>query len=186
MSRRRHTAWVAAIAMAAVALPAAPASAAPPWSPVSTLSTMPVTNTEEPAVATDSVGNAVAVWIGSTGVEAASRPAGGDWSAPETLSDTAAVTGPPEVAIDDVGTVTVAWIEDDAVQVAHRPNPGTWTAPEPVSAGAASSPTGGLDLDVMGAGGRTAVVWLGSGLRGLRGGRRRLGRRLGDARRAVG
>ena len=123
MSRRRHTAWVAAIAMAAVALPAAPASTAPPWSPVSTLSTMPVTNTEEPTVATDSAGNAVAVWIGSTGVEAASRPGGGDWSAPETLSDTAAVTGPPRGRRRRRGTVTVAWIEDDAVQVANRSEP---------------------------------------------------------------
>ena len=51
----------------------------------------PAASTESPELAMDRLGNAVAVWHRSTGrdsvVQAAVRPAGGTWSAPEDLSE---------------------------------------------------------------------------------------------------
>jgi hypothetical protein len=74
----------------------------------------PAAGTSNPAVAMDAAGDAVAVWTvpvqgGEVSVVARSRPAGGDWSAPEPIS-TGLSAGAASVAIDAHGNATAVWI----------------------------------------------------------------------------
>ena len=72
--------------------------------------------TERPAVAMDRLGNAVAVWHSWVGgdsiVQAAVRPAGGDWSASETLSAAGQPAFGADVALE-AGRATVVWAAVD-------------------------------------------------------------------------
>jgi RTX calcium-binding nonapeptide repeat (4 copies) len=67
---------------------------------------------ESPEVAMDRLGNAVAVWHRSSGqdsvVQAAIRPAGGAWSAPQNLSAPGEAAFNPDVALE-AGRMTAAW-----------------------------------------------------------------------------
>lgn len=69
-------------------------------------------NVRAPRVAVDPVGNAVAVWAANDAVRIATRPVGGAWNAPVTLSDGSVMPGNEyAVVIDKHGRATVAWIE---------------------------------------------------------------------------
>ena len=72
------------------------------WSSAQRISE-PAAATESPKLAMDALGNAVAVWQRSTGhdsvVQAAVRPAGGDWSDPQDLSAPSEVAFNADVAI---------------------------------------------------------------------------------------
>jgi len=131
-----------------------------PWGPPETLvSSAPPPDFEGPArVAIDTAGNAVAVWGGVTGfvggLRAASRPAGGVWSPPETLAPTAAQSA---VASDSAGNALGAWIGGDGIKVADRPAGGAWQEPEtlPYTVNAVAS-----DLDIAVApSGAAVAVW---------------------------
>ena len=70
---------------------------------------------QDPQVALDASGNAVAVWAQQATsqstyiVRAATRPAGGSWSRPSSLSDGTRIAGAPQVAVTPDGDAVVVW-----------------------------------------------------------------------------
>ncbi len=95
-----------------------------------------------PQVAFDARGDAVVVWergeLYGNRVEAAFRPAGGSWQAPEPLGWCEEVGCDPQVAMDAQGDVVVVWnanegntpvVTPDIVQSAFKPAGGSWQEP---------------------------------------------------------
>lgn len=80
------------------------------WSPSDTIG-IPISNS--PDVAMDSKGNAVALWVFSQGseacIKAATRPAGGNWSEPVTLSSSNVQALYGSVAMDQKGNAIAVW-----------------------------------------------------------------------------
>ncbi len=58
-----------------------------------------------PSLGIDGAGNAIAVWAGAAGVETASLPAGGTWSAVRILGPGSA----PDLAVNPTGAAVVSW-----------------------------------------------------------------------------
>jgi len=91
-------------------------------------------NAEAAQVAVDTAGNAVAVWQrfggADTVVQAASRPVGGTWQAPVSLSATGQEAEAPQVTIDGHGDAVAVWDRSAGartiVQAAWRPAGGAW------------------------------------------------------------
>jgi hypothetical protein len=99
-----------------LSIAAAPSRANAAWSTSQTIfSVAGASNLQLPRVARDAVGDAVAVWErypekGDWGaVEAATRRAGGSWSAPIRLGFGSAGASDPEVVMDSGGEATVVW-----------------------------------------------------------------------------
>jgi Ca2+-binding RTX toxin-like protein len=111
----------------------------------------------------DRLGNAVAVWQRSSGkdsvVQAAIRPAGGDWSKPEDLSapDELAFSGDVDV---DSGHVTAVWLSvrnrRRSLMSSSRTIDGAWTGPQAVTdaVGNPSAPVVAVNKQ-----GDAAVAW---------------------------
>ena len=105
----------------------------------------PGRNAEAARVVVNARGDAVAVWFTrrdgtKTRVESASRPAGGDWTGPVTVSDPDEYSSDARVAIDSRGNAVVVWthyIPDNAstewIVTARRPRGGSWSAPVALS-----------------------------------------------------
>jgi Divergent InlB B-repeat domain len=97
---------------------------------------------QDPRVAVDGSGNALAVWERSNGtnfiVQSSFRPAGGVFAAPVDLSATGKDAGNPEVAFDGSGNAVAVWARFDGsnniVQSAFRPAGGAFAAPVDISA----------------------------------------------------
>jgi PKD domain-containing protein len=97
---------------------------------------------EEPDVAIDAAGNAVAVWRRHNGskyiVQSATRPAGGAWQGPVDLSAAGETAKEPRVAVDAAGDAVAVWTRFDGldfvVQAAARPAGGAWQGPLDLSA----------------------------------------------------
>jgi len=93
----------------------------------------------QPQVAMDSNGLSVAVWTEEpTGVNArvvsSTRPVGGGWSTPVTLStDTTVRATDPQISIDPQGNAVVVWVQNDKVLSAARPSGGPFSAAEVIS-----------------------------------------------------
>jgi len=113
----------------------------------------PVTSTvsaSAPDVAIDDAGNAYAVFLQSSRVGWASRPAGGGWAAgsPDFLSDAALVAAGPQLAVDAAGNAVASWqitsTTPAQVQGAFRPAGGAFggatTLSDPALAASAPSP----------------------------------------------
>ena len=123
------------------------------WSSAERISE-PAAATESPKLAMDALGNAVAVWQRSTGhdsvVQAAVRPAGGDWSEPENLSAPGETAFNAEVAIR-AGRATVVWTAQSdrhtAIETSSRAIDGAWAPAQVISGpiGNASSPVIAID-----------------------------------------
>jgi len=98
--------------------------------------------TYQPQVGVDSQGNATAVWTNSEGkgslIESATRPAGGNWSAPVNLSKPARNTQEAQIAVGPQGDATAIWARsnggDLVIQGAVRPAGGSWSASVDISA----------------------------------------------------
>jgi hypothetical protein len=113
------------------------AAAAPTWLPAGTVA--PATATGEAgAVDLDAAGNAVAVWTQTTGGEpqvvASSRPAGGSWGAPVSLSAPGSRAMHPQVVLGGDGRATAVWFRATGpatygLQSSTRSVQGGWTAP---------------------------------------------------------
>ena len=90
-------------------------TAGDPWSTPVELST-PERDSWDPQVAIDPAGDATALWSRAEDdgrvVEAARRPAGGEWSEPIDLSPRGEAWN-PQVAIDSAGNATAAWSRKD-------------------------------------------------------------------------
>jgi hypothetical protein len=126
----------------------------------------PEDDADEPSIAIDAQGTVTAVWtageLNDYGVvEAATRPAGGDWGEAVELSDGLAST--PLVAVDPEGEVTAVWTlvdlnrYDGVIQSKTRSAAGEWSAEAVDVSGEgalASEPTIAVDPQ-----GDATVVW---------------------------
>ena len=109
------------------------------WSPSAGIS-VAAAATEAPELAMDRLGNAVAVWHRSNGrdsvVQAAVRPAGGAWSAPQDLSSPGELAFNADVAVA-AGRAIVVWasLRDlrSVVRSSTRTISGPWSQPETAS-----------------------------------------------------
>jgi hypothetical protein len=175
MTRNRIFKPLLGVAMAAGTLAAGtlaaavPAQAAPQWLTPQTLSE-PGKDASQQRVAFDQGGDAIAVWESSGGPEpvimAAARPAGGDFTSPQMLSDPSAFSTSPEVAADAQGDAVAVWLRFDGVnarvQAAYRPAGGSFGAPQTLSAAGYEAREPRV---AMNAAGEAVIVWsLGSGL----------------------
>jgi hypothetical protein len=132
LGSRRRAAWLL-LALTAALAPGA-AAAAPPASPPALLAS-PAAHPQDPDVAVNDAGRAVAVWVERTPVgdmvTSRSRIApGGPWSPTERLGTLGAPPIDPVVAIDDAGAAVVVWRETGGpVRSAVRAGPSApWTA----------------------------------------------------------
>ena len=136
------------------------AEAAPAWlSPLDV--SMSGADGSEPQVATDAIGDATVVWERFDGVQqtvqSASRPAGGSWQAPVTLSVDAPTEDSflPQVAMDPAGDAMAVWAHfttgpGEVVQAAARPAGGAWEAPLTISPEGNEVPHPEVALDARG------------------------------------
>jgi hypothetical protein len=128
-----------------------------------------------PQVAVNSQGNATAVWAGrasngrririqSRRIQTATRPAGGTWSAPVSISKAGhRLVQDPQIAVDPQGEATAIWQRsngrDLVVQGATRPARGSWSAPVEITAGHGQ---GGQHLRlVVDSWGNATAIWEG-------------------------
>jgi PKD domain len=111
---------------------------------------------------TNAHGTTVATWtrtVGSADVlEAATRPAGGGWSAPVTVADPALGAEAPQMVVDAAGNAVVTWLTDRRLYASAKPVGGTWSSADEVSDPAVHVGIGSYDLVVTPAGEAT-VVW---------------------------
>jgi len=91
----------------------------------------------QPKVAMDSNGNSVAVWTESPTsiptVHGATRPVGGGWTAPVTLSDPAEIATDPQIDIDPQGNAEIVFTQGDKVMGVTRPAGGSFSAAQAIS-----------------------------------------------------
>jgi hypothetical protein len=146
-----------AICAAAVALALASAgsvSAAPTWLSANDLSGVSPF-AQEPSVAVDSEGEAVAVWqqVGGALLEASVHPPDQSWQPPVQVASSA--SGSDQVAFDAHGDATVVWLDiSGAVKSATlAAGATTWTNPVTISPTSVGSPA----LAVNSRGGAVAV-----------------------------
>jgi hypothetical protein len=111
----------------------------------------PMAEGSVPRVAIDAAGDAIAVWQGLR-VSAATRPAGGAWSAPEDLRDVLHDNN-PVVAMQPSGTAIVVWqgnrdpLLSSARAVAGDFASATWSTPAPVGGSYSGKTRVALDTD---------------------------------------
>jgi hypothetical protein len=156
------------------AIESATRSSAGIWSAPVTLSANGVDG-NSPQVAVDSQGNATAVWAGreSDGrriqiqgrrIQTATRPAGGIWSAPVSISKAGRRhVQDPQIAVSPQGEATAIWQRSNGsylvVQGATRPARGGWSSPVDITTGPGR---GGQHLQlVVDAWGNATAIWEG-------------------------
>jgi hypothetical protein len=144
------------------------------WSAPVTLSATGV-RADRPQVAVDSQGNATAVWAGraSNGrririqgrrIQTATRPAGGTWSAPVSISKAGhRLVQDPQIAVSPQGEATAIWQRSNGsylvVQGATRPVGGGWSRPVDITTGHGR---GGQHLQLrVDSGGNATAIWEG-------------------------
>ncbi len=139
------------------------------WTAVQAVSDS-LTNTDQDVVV-DAAGTTTAVWTQleagqPLGILAATRPAGGDWDAPQPVTPSGDAPTEPSLAIDPSGRLTVAYITGGTptdIGARTRAPGGAWTGYGLVSALAAGAegqqPTVAVD-DA----GQAVVAWLGHSL----------------------
>lgn len=110
-----------------------------PWQPGQDLSA-PGGEDDDPQVALDAAGNAIAVWRAlhvNDIVQAAVRSAGGVWQAPVDLSAPGQNAQAPRVSVDPAGNALAVWFRSNGtntiVQAAFRPAGGPWEQPKDLS-----------------------------------------------------
>jgi hypothetical protein len=156
------------LALALALVPAA--SAATGWSAPVDVSAV-AEGTFGDQVAFDEAGDAVAVWQqwqdGPCAIQAATRPAGGTWSAPVDVATTALFCGNPQIALDARGDAVVAWEGFEnyrEIDVStHTAGALAWSIPVTLSdpKGDASEPR-----VAVGENGQAALAWLAEGAAG--------------------
>jgi hypothetical protein len=142
------------------------------WSAPVTLSVAGV-RTGWPQVAVDSQGNATAVWAGavfsgrriqSHRIQTATRPAGGSWSAPVSISKPGhRHVQDPQIAVSPQGEATAIWQRSNGsylvIQGATRPAGGGWSRPVNITTGHGR---GGQHLQlVVDSWGNATAIWEG-------------------------
>lgn len=98
---------------------------------------LPGNDAQDPHLAIDKNGNAVAVWSRNNGtnniVQAVYYTAGGSWSAPVDLSATGQNAYQAHVAFDGLGNAMAAWNRNSIIQVSTLPVGWNWTIPVDIS-----------------------------------------------------
>ena len=131
----------------------------------------PSTLDQDPRVAVDAQGNAVAVWRRYNAneyiVQSAARPENGRWRAPVNLSAAGHSAGGAQVAVDPQGNAVAIWQRFKsrnviAVQSAVRPVGGSWQAPVELSASDQDSST--HPQVAVAANGDAVAVWKNDGV----------------------
>jgi len=142
------------------------------WSAPVTLSAAGV-GAAWPQVAVDPQGKATAIWAGtvfrggrlrSSRVQSATRPVGGGWSAPVSISKAGhRRVQLPQVVVDSQGEATAIWQRSDGndlvVQGASRPAGEGWSAPVDITAG--SGQGGQHQRLVVDPWGNATAIWVG-------------------------
>ncbi len=115
--------------------------------------------------AVDPAGNMVVLWWRSNGthqvIQAASKPAGGAWLAPTTLSAAGQTAHAPDVAVDQAGNAIAVWQRENdgtnfTIQSASKPV-GALSWGTPVDLSVAGQDAGGASVAVTPAGDAVAV-----------------------------
>jgi len=97
---------------------------------------------EQAELCIDSFDTVHLVWVdctpGNCEIYYAAKPAGGSWSSPINISNTASGSGAPKVAVDWFGIVHVVWYEhlsdaNDDIYYTAKPTGGSWSAPVNIS-----------------------------------------------------
>jgi len=103
------------------------------WSAPVELDTLRAGNAEQPAVAMNAAGRAVAVWVLRNGAQAdlyaAEYAPGEGWSAPRVVESRSEPVSTPRVAVDDAGNALAVWRQSDGTAES------AWTARLPVGVG---------------------------------------------------
>jgi len=153
-----------AAAVLAIAAGGTPAHAAPTWLAPTTISGL---GGQAPAVAMNAQGDVVAAWsnfaTGDNRIEAAFRPAGGAFTAPQILAcPCPGPTGGADAAIDGQGNAVVVWVlgNESRVQAAFRPAGGSFGTPETLDLSAA--PEAGTPAVAMDPAGNALAIWEGT------------------------
>jgi hypothetical protein len=114
---------------------------------------------DEPQIAMDPAGDAMAVWQRTSGanfiIQAAFRRGlGGGWQAPLELSEAGGNAYVPRVAMDSKGDALATWVRsngvNEIVQSAFRPAGGSWLAPVNVSPPGVSARDQHMAMDAQG------------------------------------
>jgi PKD domain len=122
-----------------------------------------VTPLEAPDVGIDAAGNAIAVWkLDGTNqvVQAAVRPAGGDWEEPDDLSSAGEDARAPAVAMNDAGRAVAAWMGlegTNTIQAAVRPAGGDWEEFDDLSDASEDAANPDVAIDEAG---EAVAVWV--------------------------
>jgi hypothetical protein len=111
---------------------------------------------DNPAVAIDVNGNAVAVWVVSGIVKSKSKPADMDWDTEVSVSASGASS--PRVVIDSSGKATAVWLENGLIKTASKVLTGGWSSATTLSGSAATAPTMAIDSS-----GNIIVAWARNG-----------------------
>lgn len=141
------------------------AGASQSWQGAALIETNDLARATHPVVATDSQGNAFAVWAQGNGtfdnIWAARYTPGGGWGAPQIIDDQSGNASEPQIAVDSAGNAVAIWVRQNIVSrrgvVAASYSGGAWGAPQDVegNAGNARSPRIGIDAN-----GVPRVIWI--------------------------
>lgn len=117
------------------------------WEPTVTISRLFGEAGGEPAVAVNAAGDAEAAWTwhdrprGQGIVQAAFRPAGGEWSAAQDLGNGFGLSADPDVVLDPRGNALAVWIADNrALQSASAIRGSPWSRVTTVAGGLGAHP----------------------------------------------
>lgn len=135
------------------------------WSATATRLSAGTADVEQPDIAVDARGNAIAVWHQQDGVMrniwAARYERGTGWSAPFTIEQNAALADGPRVAMDAEGNAIAVWIQQyvgaPSLWASRFTPAGGWEAPELVELMDGSAAV--LPRIAMNAAGHAVVAW---------------------------
>lgn len=120
-----------------------------PASPLSTVGQ----SAEDPKIAIDFSGNAVAIWIENGVVKSKTKLANMGWSMlADTLSDFGSSSA--SIVLDSYGNATVVWLENEVVKAASKTLNGAWSSPSTLSKSKAEAPCLAMNDD-----GDIIVAW---------------------------
>lgn len=141
------------------------AGSARSWQGATLIESNDLARATNPVVATDSQGNAFAVWAQGNGsfdnIWAARYTPGGGWGTPQVIDDHSGNATEPRIAVDSAGNAVAIWIRQNIVSrrgvVAASYSAGAWSAPQDVegNAGNARAPQIGID-----ASGVARAIWI--------------------------
>ncbi|MBS1895033.1 MAG: PKD domain-containing protein [Actinobacteria bacterium] len=164
MSRIVRLALLAAALVVLLALPgSALAAAGPAWLEPENVSAVGG-ESSLPEVAFNAQGDLAAAWVahegGHTVIQAATRPAGGSWSAAQRISATSPSAQGAKVGVDAAGDVTVVWEQGEGetfvIYGADLPAGGSWSTPHAISDVAGNSRVPALAVSSAG---EATVLW---------------------------